>query len=161
MKKKLLKYIRLISRFMTSHLVTKQLQYTCCLMSYERKAIIQRKFLVIVSPPHFTYYFSRKMFLMLYSINWQNFIVWLPLLLKTLGNTCITIACYPGRDAINFEINLGFLIKWFFFKTKKSRPKTEMSWAWKELLRSNKKHFSLFLTEFWLSKIVSDLAVRL
>ena len=39
------------------------------------------KGLGIVPPPHFVYGFSTKIFLMLYSINWQNFIVWLPLLL--------------------------------------------------------------------------------
>ena len=33
------------------------------------------KGLGIVSPPHFVYDFSRKMFLMLYSINRPNFIV--------------------------------------------------------------------------------------
>ena len=31
------------------------------------------KGLGIVSPPHFVYGFSRKMFLMLYSINWTSF----------------------------------------------------------------------------------------
>ena len=44
------------------------------------------KGLGLVSPPHFVYDFSRKMFLMLHSINWPNFIVWLPLLLEILGN---------------------------------------------------------------------------
>ena len=34
-----------------------------------------------VSPPHFVYGFLRKIFLMLYFINWSNFISWLPLLL--------------------------------------------------------------------------------
>ena len=46
----------------------------------------------LVFPPHFVDDFSRKMFL-LYSINWPNFIVWLPLVLKILGNMCITIVC--------------------------------------------------------------------
>ena len=40
------------------------------------------KGLGIVSPAHFVYDFSTKMFLMLYSI---NFIAWLPLLLEILG----------------------------------------------------------------------------
>ena len=44
------------------------------------------KGLRIVSPAHFGYDFSRKTFLMLYSINWPNFIVWLPLVLLILGN---------------------------------------------------------------------------
>ena len=51
------------------------------------------KDLGLVSAPHFVHDFSRKMFLMLHSINWPNFIVWLPLLLEILGNMCITIVC--------------------------------------------------------------------
>ena len=50
------------------------------------------KGLGIVSTAHFVYDFSTKMFFMLYSINWPNFIDWLPLLLEILGNMCITIA---------------------------------------------------------------------
>ena len=34
------------------------------------------KGLGLVSPPHFVYDFSRKMFLMLHSINWPSFIFW-------------------------------------------------------------------------------------
>ena len=33
------------------------------------------------------------------------------------------IVCFPGCDVINFEINLIFLIKPFFYMTKKSRQK--------------------------------------
>ena len=51
------------------------------------------KGLGIVSPAHFVYDFSTKIFLMLYSINRPNFIVWLPLLLEILGNMCIAIVC--------------------------------------------------------------------
>ena len=47
----------------------------------------------LVSPLHFVNDFSRKMFLLLYSINRPNFIVWLPLLLEILGNMCVTIVC--------------------------------------------------------------------
>ena len=54
---------------------------------------IFEKGLGIVSPAHFVYDFSIEMFLMLYSIDWPNFIVWLPLLLEILGNMCITIVC--------------------------------------------------------------------
>ena len=49
------------------------------------------KGLGMISPPHFVYDFSRKMFLMLYSINRPNFIVKLPLLLEILVNMCIAI----------------------------------------------------------------------
>ena len=48
--------------------------------------IFSEKSLGLVSSPHSVCDFSRKMFLMLYSINWPNFIVWLPLLLEILGN---------------------------------------------------------------------------
>ena len=76
-----------------------------------------------VSPPHFEYDFSRKMFLMLYSINWPNFIVWWPLHLEILDSMCIAVICFLGCVVINYEINLIFLIKLFFYKTKMSRQK--------------------------------------
>ena len=58
-----------------------------------------------------------------YSFNWPNFIVWLPLLLEILINICIAIVWEPDCDVTNFEINFVFLIKSFFFMTKKSRQK--------------------------------------
>ena len=51
------------------------------------------KGLGLVSPTQFAYNFSRKIFRMLYSINRPNFIVWLPLFLKILGNMCIAVVC--------------------------------------------------------------------
>ena len=75
----------------------------------------------IFSTLHFVYDFSRKMFFMLFSINWANIIVWLPLLLKILGNMLISIDFFPDCDGINFEINLIFLIEPFFYMDKKSR----------------------------------------
>ena len=47
----------------------------------------------------------------------------LPLLLKILVNLCIASVCESGCDVINFEINLIFLIKPFFYMKKKSRQK--------------------------------------
>ena len=47
----------------------------------------------IASPQHSVYDFSSKMFLMLYSFNWPNFIVWFPLFIDVLGNMCIKIVC--------------------------------------------------------------------
>ena len=66
------------------------------------------KGLGIVSPPHFMYDVSRKMFLVLYFINWPNFSVWLPLLLEILCNMCIAIVRFPGCDVLNFQIRLQF-----------------------------------------------------
>ena len=51
------------------------------------------KDLGIVSPAYFAYDLSAKMFLMLYSIIWPIFIVWLPLLLEILCNMCIATVC--------------------------------------------------------------------
>ena len=72
-----------------------------------------------VSPPYFMFDFARKMFLMLYSINWPNLIVWFPLLFEILGNIGTAIVCLPVCDVINFEIILIFLIKQFFYMNKK------------------------------------------
>ena len=51
------------------------------------------KSLGLVSLANFMYDVSRKMFPKLHSINWPNFIVWLPLLVEVLGNNCIRIVC--------------------------------------------------------------------
>ena len=82
-----------------------------------------KKGLGIVSPTHFVFDFSRKIFFMLYSINWPNSTVWLLLLLEILVNMCIAILCFVGCDAINFEINLIFLIRLCFYMMKSSRQK--------------------------------------
>ena len=77
----------------------------------------------IVSPLHFVYDSSRKIFLILYSINWPNFIVCLLLLLEILDNIYIGIVCFAGCDVINFENYLTFLNKSIFYMDKKSRQK--------------------------------------
>ena len=77
----------------------------------------------IVSTTHLVCDFSRKMFLLLYSINRPSFIVWLSLLFEILVNMLIAIVCFPGCDAINIKINLIFLIKLFFYLTKNPRQK--------------------------------------
>ena len=59
-----------------------------------------RKGLGLVSPSHFVNDFSRKIFLILYSINWPTFIVWLSLFLEISGNMCIVIACWPVCDVV-------------------------------------------------------------
>ena len=108
--------------------------------------------LELVFLPHFLHNFWRKIFLLLYSINWPNFIVWLPLSCEILGNMRIAIACKPSCDVLNFEVSLIFLIKPFFRHDQKVVTKTSISWERKELLRWNKKHFSSFLKGFQSSK---------
>ena len=70
----------------------------------------------IVSPSHFVYDLSKKLFLILYSINWINFIIFL----QVLGNMYIAIVCFSG-----FQISFIFLIKAFFYMTQKSRQKSK------------------------------------
>ena len=94
-----------------------------------------KKDLGLVSLPHFVYDFSRKMFLMLYSINWGNFIVSRPLLLEILDNTCFETICFPVYDVIRFQFNLSFLIKPFFYLTMRVRTK------YLNTLRTNKESF--------------------
>ena len=74
--------------------------------------------LELVFLPHFQYSFWRKIFLLLCSINWPNFIVWLPLLCEILDNMSIANVCIAGCDVINFEVNLIFLIKPFFLNNQ-------------------------------------------
>ena len=59
----------------------------------------------LVSPPHFVYDFLREVFLMLYSINWPNFIVWLPLLLEVIRYYLYYNYLFPSYVVIYFEIN--------------------------------------------------------
>ena len=118
------------------------------------------KCLGLVPPPHFVYDFSRKMFLILHSISWPNFIIWLYLLLEILDNMSITIVYYPGCDAIKFEINRIILIKPFRCMTKKSRqklkyPENEKSF-WGEI-----KTFFIIFKDLSVTKIASDLRVCL
>ena len=47
--------------------------------------------LELISLPLFLYVFWRKIFILLYSIAWPNFIIWLVLLREILGNMCIVI----------------------------------------------------------------------
>ena len=56
----------------------------------------------------------------MYSINWPNFMVCVPLFFKISGNICIVIVCFPVCDVINFGIYLSFLIKSLSCMTKKS-----------------------------------------
>ena len=67
--------------------------------------------------------FWRKFILLLYSINWPNSIVWLPLLREILGNMCIAVVSYPGCDVIYSEINFTFVIKLFFLQDQKGKTK--------------------------------------
>ena len=79
---------------------------------------VLQKGLALASPPHFMYDFTRRVILMLYSIKRPNFTLSMPLLLEIFGYACITTACFPRCNVINFEINLTFLIELFFYRPK-------------------------------------------
>ena len=96
-----------------------------------------------VSLPHFWHNFQRKIFLLLYSINWPNFTVWFSLLCEILGNMCIAIACKPGCENMNFEVNLIFLIKPFFPTWPKSCDKNLNTLRMKRLFKIKYKAFSI------------------
>ena len=63
----------------------------------------------------FCAWFLRKILLMLHSINWPIFIIWLSLVLEILDNVCCNYMSSPICDVRNFEINHSFLIKPFSF----------------------------------------------
>ena len=72
-----------------------------------------------ISTTFFAWFF-KQLFLVLYSINWPDFIVWLLLLFDITCNMFIVIVCYPVCDITNFEIYLNFITKPFSYTTKKS-----------------------------------------
>ena len=94
---------------------------------------------------NFVYYISGKISVTLYFINLPNFIVWLPLLLEILDNMCIVLICFLAFDVKNVEINLNFVIKPFFYITKKVRTKIKTFYERKELLRWNKNNIFIIL----------------
>ena len=67
------------------------------------------KGLGLVSLPHFVYDFSRKMFLKLHSINWPNFIVWLPLLLQYWAISVLQLFVNQTVTSQNLKLILSFL----------------------------------------------------
>ena len=114
---------------------------------------IKKRGLGLVFLYHTLHDIWRKVFLLLYSINWPNFIVWFHLLCDILGNMCIAIVCWPGCDVISFEINQSFLIRLFFLYDQNIKTKIYMSQEEKELLKWNKKYVSsFFLKGFYWSK---------
>ena len=69
----------------------------------------------------FVWFFKKNMFLIFYYFSWLNSIVLLPSHSNRMGNMSIAVVCFPGSDVINVKTNLIFLIKPFFYMTKKSK----------------------------------------
>ena len=97
-------------------------------------------------------HFSRKVFLMLYSINWQNFMVWLPLLLEILEDMCIVIICFPISEVMKFEIKISLLMKLFPTWPKKSEQKFKYLQKERSFLSEMKSTFQHFQMSFRLSQ---------
>ena len=93
----------------------------------------------IVSPAHF----ENVSCLMLSSMNWPNSIVWLFLFIMILGNMCIPIVYFGDCEIMDFEINLVFLIKPFFYLTKKSRERKESRLCWVLIILRTKRAFKM------------------
>ena len=74
---------------------------------------------------------------------------------------CIAIACFPGCDVINFEINLILSNQAVFLHDQKCLGKNSKILRMKGALRRNKKYFSSLLKGFQLLKIVHALRVTL
>ena len=104
-----------------------------------------KKGLQIVSPSHLLYDYSRKIFLMLYSINRPNFIVWFPLLPKISPYMSIVTVCFPVCDIK--ILKLPFLIMLFSYITKSQNKYLNISRT-KTTLRWNRKYFHHFLRVF-------------
>ena len=62
---------------------------------------------------------------MLHSINWLNFIAWLPLIFEICDNVYIAVAvvCFPVFDLINFRIYFSFLNKALSYVSKETEQK--------------------------------------
>ena len=103
------------------------------------------------------------MFMILNSINWPNFITWFHLLLETFGTMYIATVCFTCFEVVNFEINLTFLIKLFFYMTKNAYQKFKYLENQKRFWGEIKIIFCyllLFFKNFKLSKIASELRVQ-
>ena len=88
-------------------------------MFLPHKAFLKRKTrnLVLVSLPHFLHDFWRKKCILLCSITWQNFIVWLPLLCEILGNMCKhvlnTHAERTAKTSVHILLVILFQLTWW------------------------------------------------
>ena len=108
------------------------LAFTLSKACFEKKIGLQP-----VSLPYFLNDFWTKKIILLWSITWPNLIAWL--------------SRQPSYNIINFEINLIFLIKPFFYMTQKSKQKVKYLEDQKSL-GWNKKYFLSFLNGFYWSK---------
>ena len=72
------------------------------------------KGLGIVSPAHYVYGFSTKMFLMLFSFNRPNVTVWMPLLLRCWAIFVLQLFVNQVLTSWILKLTLSFLFSRFF-----------------------------------------------
>ena len=88
-------------------------------LTYKNTCKKAKRGLELVSQPPFLHDFRRKSFSTLYSINWLNFVVWLPYYLFGILSNMLYFNClFPRLWRLNFKIYLSFLIKPNFYMTK-------------------------------------------
>ena len=90
------------------------------LLSPHLKVFKKIKGLELVSQPHFPHNFLGKIFVLLYSSNWPNFVIWLRLLWD-IGQY-VYCNCLQTRSWL--EVNHIFLIKPFFLHHQKVATET-------------------------------------
>ena len=107
-----------------------------------------RKGLGIVSPPHFVYDFSARIFFMLYSINWPNLLPpdYFSFLRYWLIEYCNCLLTRFWR--YEFWNQPYHFNQDFFLHDLKVKKKIQIFWERNKLLRWNKKHFLSFLKDF-------------
>ena len=108
--------------------------------------------LELASPPYFAYNFSRKVFCILYSINWPNFVVWLPLHFRYWG-ICV-LQLFISKALTSKMLKFTWTFQSGRFSTwPKNQDKIYISWKQKELLRWNKNIFHYFSKFFSCQKL--------
>ena len=83
-----------------------------------------------------------------YSINWPNFIAWLPNFVRYWATCVLQLYCKSACDVMIFKVNLILLIQLFSLLDQVVVIKIQIFWKRKELLRWNKKHVLSFLKDF-------------
>ena len=74
-----------------------------------------------ISLPHFLDDSWRKIFILLYSFDWPNFIAWLPFLREVLGNMGIVTVFNHTVTSQILKLTLAFKSRRFFYMTKNPR----------------------------------------
>ena len=135
----------IVSMYFSSPQLGNTVKWKCMKIQTWSRDILNFDFLKkgsrVVSLSHFLHDFSRKIFLMLCSINWPVFIAWLPLLFEISCNMCIVIVYYPVCGVISLEIYLSLPMKLFSYM---------IAFTFSDFLQY--MYFNCFLSSLWYHK---------